>query len=84
EGVDVGRLPLDAIVHRESYQPYTSGRIDELYAEKEARDDSRQFVAENGKETLAQVFTDIRYPRGNNELFSAKFLEYLRSTDFIK
>lgn len=84
EGVDVGRLPLDAIVHRESYQPYTSGRIDELYAEKEARDDSRLFVAENGKETLAQVFTDIRYPRGNNELFSAKFLEYLRSTDFIK
>lgn len=83
EGEEVGRLPLEAIVHNEKYQAYTSGRIDELYAEKEAREDSRRFVAENSKETLAQVFTDIRYPRANNELFSVKFLDFLKDSGFL-
>lgn len=83
EGEEVGRLPLEAIVHNEKYQAYTYGRIDELYAEKEAREDSRRFVAENGKETLAQVFTDIRYPRANNELFSVKFLDFLKDSGFL-
>lgn len=84
DGEDVGRLPLDAIIHRETYTPYSTERINELYAEKEAREDSRRFIEENGKQTLAQVFTDIRYPRANNELFSGKFLDYLRTTGFIK
>ncbi len=84
QGEDVGRLPLEAIVHRETYNPYTTERVNELYAEKEAREDSRRFAEENAKRTLAQVFTDIRYPRSNNELFSEKFLDYLRSTGFVK
>lgn len=83
EGEDVGRLPIQAIVHKEQYQPFTLERIDDLYAEKEARQDSRQFVEQNGKETLAQVFTDIRYPRASNELFSAKFLDFIREAGFL-
>ncbi len=82
EGTDVGRLPIEAVVHRETYEPYTRERIDALYAEKEAREDSKQFVTENAKETLAQVFTDVRYPRANNEAFSAKFLDYLKRSGF--
>lgn len=82
EGTDVGRLPIEAVIHRETYEPYTRERIDALYAEKEAREDSKQFVAENAKETLAQVFTDVRYPRANNEAFSAKFLDYLDRSGF--
>ena len=55
-----------------------------LYAEKESREDSRRFVEENNKETLAQVFTDIRYPRANNELFSEKFIGFLKKSGFLK
>lgn len=84
EGEDVGRLPLDAIVHNEAYEDYTPERIDTLYAEKEARPDSRKFVEENSKQTLAQVFTDLRYPRANNELFSTKFIEFLRTAGFLE
>lgn len=84
EGVDVGRLPLNAILHREQYRANTSEHINNIYAEKEARDDSRQFVKENGKETLAQVFTDIRYPRSNNELFSEKLRDFLKQSGFTK
>lgn len=84
DGSDVGRLPLNAIIHHEIYSDYSRSDIDAMYQEKEAREDSRQFVAENGKETLAQVFTDIRYPRANNELFSAKFLDFLHASGFLK
>ena len=84
DGIDVGRLPIEAIVHNEKYADYTSGRINALYSEKEAREDSHRFVEENGKQTLAQVFTDIRYPRANNELFSEKFLTFLRDSGFMR
>lgn len=83
-GGEVGRLPLEAIVHHETYAPYTADAIDRMYEEKEGRADSKGFVAENGKETLAQVFTDVRYPRANNELFSEIFRDYLVKVGFLK
>lgn len=55
----VERLPLAAVVHQESYVDYTPESIDELYSEKEALEVNKQFVKENNKETLAQVFTDV-------------------------
>lgn len=78
------RLPLEAVVHRETYNDFTPDVIDRLYAEKENSDFYKQFIAENKKETLAQVFTDIRYTKKNNEFFSEKFLEALKMQDFLK
>jgi len=77
------RLPLDAVVHHEKYNDFTPQMIDSLYAEKEARDDSMQFIAENNKKTLAQVFTDVRYKKADNEYFSAKYLEVIRKQGFL-
>ena len=76
------RLPLEAVVHYEKYHDFTSDLIDSLYREKEARTDSQQFIAANGKETLAQVFTDVRYKKADNEYFSGKFLEVIRRQGF--
>lgn len=78
------RLPLRAVVHREAYVDYTPEAIDDLYREKEALEVNRQFVRENRKETLAQVFTDVRYPRKNNEYFSEVFLDVLKKQGFLK
>jgi nitroreductase len=77
------RLPLDAVVHHETYRDYTADLIDDLYREKEARGDNLQFIAENGKKTLAQVFTDVRYKKADNEFFSAKYLEVIRRQGFF-
>ncbi len=77
------RLPLEAVVHHEKYNDFTPQMIDSLYAEKEARDDSMQFIAENNKTTLAQVFTDVRYKKADNEYFSAKYLEVIRKQGFL-
>ncbi len=77
------RLPLEAVVHYEKYADFSSEKIDLLYSEKENSDFYKNFVAENNKETLAQVFTDIRYSKANNEFFSDKFLKVLKQQDFI-
>ena len=78
------RLPLNAIVHQEQYSDYTESAIDALYKEKEALEANRRFVEENGKETLAQVFTDIRYTRENNEFFSDEFIKVLKTQGFVR
>lgn len=77
------RLPLAAIVHQETYTDYTPQAIDDLYREKEALEVNRQFVKENDKETLAQVFTDIRYTKKNNEYFSEILLDVLKKQGFL-
>ena len=78
------RLPMEAVVHYETYSDFTPATIDQLYAEKENSEFYKQFVAENNKETLAQVFTDIRYSKKNNEFFSDKFLQVLKDQGFLK
>lgn len=40
-------------------------------------------TVQNNKETLAQVFTDVRYTKKNNEFFSEKFLNALKQQGFI-
>lgn len=78
------RLPLKAVVHHETYHRFTSQEIDQMYSAKESDEFYKKFVEENNKETLAQVFTDIRYNRQNNEFFSAKFLDVLKKQGFLK
>lgn len=78
------RLPIDAIVHPETYADYTPDRIDRFYAEKEALPENQHFVDINQKETLAQVFTDIRYTKKDNEALSATLLDALRHQGFIE
>ncbi len=78
------RLPLRAIVHEETYDDYTPERIEDIYAEKEALPENRHFVEINHKETLAQVFTDLRYTKKDNEALSQTLIEALRKQGFLK
>jgi nitroreductase len=77
------RLPLEAVVHHETYHDYTAAMLDDLYRAKEQRADTLQFIAENKKKTLAQVFTDVRYRKADNEFFSSKYLEVIRRQGFL-
>jgi len=79
----IDRLPLDSIIHRESYHDYTSEQIITAFSEKENRQDNRQFVKENNKETLAQVFTDVRYKKADNVVFSSMLLRVLTEQGFM-
>lgn len=77
------RLPLDGIVHDETYRDYTDDDIRRIYAYRESLEENKEFVRINGKETLAQVFTDCRYTRADNEAFSRRLLDALHRQRFI-
>jgi nitroreductase len=79
----VDRLPLEAVVHHEVYNNYDNERLEKIYSEKERRSDSVKFVEENNKQTLAQVFTDIRYKRSDNIYFSKVLLKVLNDQGFM-
>lgn len=79
----VDRLPLEAMIHNENYHDYSAGDIDRYYSAKEKREDSQQFVKENNKETLAHVFTDVRYKKADNIHFSKMLLEVLKKQGFM-
>lgn len=78
------RLPLEAILHTEQYADYTPESIDRFYKEKEELEVNKHFVRINNKETLAQVFTDLRYPKESNEKFSETLLQTLKEQGFLK
>lgn len=79
----VDRLPLEAVVHRETYHDYTPADIDRLYAYKESLAENKQFVKENGKETLAQVFTEVRYTKRDAEAMSEALFKAMRGQGFV-
>ena len=78
------RLPVEAILHKETYEDYTPEKIDKCYSYKESLPENKHFVEINQKETLAQVFTDIRYTRKDNEGLSEGLVQALRNQGFIK
>jgi nitroreductase len=77
------RLPLGSILHEEIYVDYSSFDISSYYAGKENLPENLNFVIENGKKNLAQVFTDVRYKKSDNELFSDKLIEVLKNQGFL-
>jgi nitroreductase len=77
------RLPIEAIIHNEVYKNYSEEEISIYYHEKESLPENIQFVFENKKNRLAQVFTDIRYKKVDNDLFSQKLIEVLKGQGFL-
>lgn len=77
------RLPLEAILHNETYKDYAREDIDRLYTPKEQLPENQHFVEINHKETLAQVFTDLRYTRRDNEALSQVLIDTLRRQRFL-
>ena len=77
------RLPLESFVHQERYNDYMGKDIDTYYYNKEHLEENLHFVRINHKETLAQVFTDIRYTRSDNEAMSKTLLETLIRQGFL-
>lgn len=78
------RLPLECIIHEETYKNYTAEDINRIYANKESLAENKEFIAENNKETLAQVFTDVRYKKADNITFSQALLSVLKEQGFME
>ena len=77
------RMPLRSIIHQETFGDYTHEKIDDFYAEKENLEVNKEFVRINHVETLAQVFTDIRYTKKDCETMSKGLLDALKNQGFL-
>lgn len=77
------RLPHLAYLHDETYHDYTPNQLDIIYYFKEQLEENQNFVKINKKENLAQVFTDCRYTRKDNEAMSAGLMETLKGQGFL-
>lgn len=77
------RLPLESFVHDERYHDYSAEDIDIYYNVREALPENKHFVEINKKETLAQIFTDIRYTKEANEEMSRGMFEALKMQGFL-
>lgn len=78
------RLPLEAVVHYEKYEDYSSSKIDDLYRETEESESTKRLLEENGLPTLARVFTERRYKREDSLHFSRAYFEVLRQQGFVE
>lgn len=77
------RLPVNTIIHEETFHDYSAADIDKAYAYKEQLNENKEFVKINNKQTLAQVFTDCRYTKADCEAMSETLLEALRKQKFL-
>ena len=77
------RLPLDAVVHRDTYTDYTPERLEILWREREASAETQQLLAENRLPNLARIFTERRYVRRDNLAISQSYLALLREKGFF-
>ena len=77
------RLPLESFMHSETYHEPTAADIDAFYGYKEQLSENKHFVEINHKQTLAQIFTDIRYTKADNEWRSKGLMEALKSQGFL-
>jgi nitroreductase len=85
------RLPLEGLVHQETYQAYSDERILEVYKDREVDGWKRymtyprlrRLVEASGVENLAQVYSAVKYAREKHQTFSRTVLEYLAAQDFM-
>ncbi|UCD43047.1 MAG: nitroreductase family protein [Chloroflexota bacterium] len=85
------RLPLDGLVHYETYQDYDDERIVEIYREREVKGWDRymsyprlrKLIIDSGVKNLAQVYTEVKYSRQSHQEFSRRVLNYLKLQDFM-
>lgn len=78
------RLPIEGILHEEYYHDYSDKDIERIYSYKESLPENIEYMRINGKETLAQIFTDIRYKKADNEYMSKVLIDTLKAQGFDK
>lgn len=77
------KLPVQAMVHHETYKDYTKDDINRLYREKESHPNTLKLLEDNQLDNLAKIFTERRYTKKDNEHFAQVLLEALKKQKFI-
>lgn len=85
------RLPLESIVHQETYYEQTPEEIELTYKEK-AKEGMKRYLSHpelasaikaSKVKNLAQVYTQIKYTRESHLKYSKDLIDYLREQNFL-
>ena len=77
------RLPIEGIAHSETYHDYTDADIDRIHEVRESFPFNQKMVRQNGTRNLAEIFTQIRYPKKANVEISQTLLHFLGQAGFM-
>ncbi len=85
------RLPLDGLIHEETYQQYSDERIAEIYHNREtvgwkrymSAPRLRKLIEESNVQNLAQVYSEVKYTRESHQKISRSILAYLEQQGFM-
>ncbi len=85
------RLPIESIVHNERYEDFDEERVRSTYYSRETEgwkrymsyDDMRDMIVSSGVENLAQVYTELKYRKTDNQEISEDLLANLRRQGFL-
>jgi len=85
------RLPLEGLVHYDTYHDYSDEQISQIYQEREVKGWERymsyprlrKLIIDSGVENLAQVYTEVKYSRRSYQEISRKVLNYLKIQGFL-
>lgn len=86
------RLPIEALVHRETYQQRSDAEIQAAYRNREKTGWERYMqdpflrrkVEESKVKNLAQIYTQLKYTKESHEKYSESVLRCLRAQNFFK
>lgn len=84
EGEETKRLPSEGYVFYEKYRDRDGEEVQEIFKVHSDNPENEKFIKESGKENLAQVFSEVRYPKEMNEKLSQNFIELLKEKGFLK
>jgi nitroreductase len=85
------RLPLDGVIHQEEYQSYSDDDISWIFDKKERSGwdrymtypDLRERIEKSGVQNLAQVYTDLKYPKNGNVAASLELFDLVEKQGFF-
>lgn len=85
------RLPLDGLVHDETYRDPDDDAVRAIYRARETagwerymgNPDLRRRIEASGVRNLAQVYSQLKYTRADHEVFTANVTRVLRDQGFV-
>lgn len=77
------RLPLEGVLHSEKYHDYTDADIDRIHEVRESFPFNQEMVRINNVRNLAELFTQKRYPRKDNEAISESFMAFCKEAGLV-
>lgn len=76
------RLPLEGVLHMEKYHDYSDADIDRIHELRENFPFNQEMVRINNVRNLAELFTQKRYPKKDNEAISDSFMNLCKEKGF--